>query len=87
MSRSLQATRSPQATQSMADRSQAALTRRALLAGLAAAPLAACGIRGPNKRPEDSDPAYPRTYPPPDSVRPEGRRAPQEPAEGEQDGQ
>ena len=71
----------------MADRSVAALTRRALLAGVAAAPLAACGIRGPNKRPEDSDPAYPRTYPPPDSVRPEGRRAPQEPAEGEQDGQ
>ncbi|MDZ7712188.1 MAG: hypothetical protein U5L06_03275 [Rhodovibrio sp.] len=54
----------------------AALTRRALLAGLAAAPLAACGIRGPNKRPEDSDSAYPRSYPPPDSVVPEGRARP-----------
>jgi predicted small lipoprotein YifL len=86
MSRSLQATRSL-VYRALPARSQAALTRRALLAGLAAAPLAACGIRGPNKRPEDSDPAYPRTYPPPDSVRPEGRRAPQEPAEGEQDGQ
>jgi hypothetical protein len=68
-------------------RSIPGLTRRTLLAGLAATPLAACGIRGPNKRPEDSDPAYPRTYPPPDSVRPEGRRAPQDPAEREQDGQ
>jgi hypothetical protein len=65
-------------------RSTPGLTRRTLLAGLAAAPLAACGIRGPNKRPEDSDPAYPRTYPPPDSVRPEGRRAPDR-AEDEQD--
>ena len=76
--------RSPQAYGSMAT-----LTRRALVAGLAAAPLAACGIRGPNKRPEDSDPAYPRDYPPPDSVVPEGRRAPdtREPNKGEQDGQ
>jgi len=67
----------------------ATLTRRALVAGLAAAPLAACGIRGPNKRPEDADPAYPRTYPPADSVTPEGRRPPDppEPAEGERDGQ
>ena len=75
--------RSPQAY-----RATPALTRRALVAGLAAAPLAACGIRGPNKRPEDSDPAYPRTYPPPDSVVPQGRRAPDtpDPDTGEQDG-
>ena len=67
----------------------ACLTRRALMAGLAAAPLTACGIKGPNKRPPDGDPAYPRTYPPADSVRPEGRRAPEPPdtPEGEQDGQ
>jgi hypothetical protein len=51
-------------------RSAAQLSRRALLAGLAAAPLAACGIRGPNRPPENADPAYPRAYPPPDSVRP-----------------
>jgi uncharacterized lipoprotein len=57
-------------------RAKTRLTRRALLAGLAAAPLAACGIRGPNKRPDDTDPAYPRQYPPPDSVLPEGARAP-----------
>ncbi len=70
-------------------RTTAALTRRALLAGLMATPLAACGIRGPNKRPDDGDPAYPRRYPPPDSVVPEGRRAPNppEPDAGEQDGQ
>jgi hypothetical protein len=51
-------------------RSAAQLTRRALLTGLAAAPLAACGIRGPNRPPENADPDYPRTYPPRDSVRP-----------------
>jgi predicted small lipoprotein YifL len=70
-------------------RATAALTRRALVAGLAAAPLAACGIRGPNKRPDDSDAAYPRTYPPPDSVVPEGRRGSdtRQRTEGEQDGQ
>jgi hypothetical protein len=75
-------------SRSLASRPIAALSRRALVAGLAAAPLAACGIRGPNKRPEDSDPAYPRTYPPPDSVVPEGRRAPNtpDPDTGEQDG-
>jgi predicted small lipoprotein YifL len=68
-------------------RATARLTRRALAAGLAVAPLAACGIRGPNKRPEDADPAYPRTYPPPDSVRPEGRRPPDtaDRPDGEQD--
>ncbi|MBK1697081.1 hypothetical protein [Rhodovibrio salinarum] len=64
---------------------RAPLTRRALLTTLAAAPLAACGIRGPNKAPENADPAYPRRYPPTESVVPENRRAPNppEPQEGE----
>jgi hypothetical protein len=65
------------------------LTRRALVLGLAAAPVGACGIKGPNRRPQDADPAYPRTYPPADSVVPEDRRPPDpaEPEAGEQDGQ
>ena len=70
-------------------RSNARLTRRALVAGLAAAPLTACGIQGPNRPPADADPAYPRTYPPAGSVVPESRRAPGSETSdaGEQDGQ
>lgn len=51
--------------------------RRGLLVAVAGLSLAACGIQGPNKPPEDADPASPRTYPPPESVQPEGLRAPE----------
>jgi len=50
-----------------------ALTRRALLLALAAAPLAACGLEGPPRPPEGEEERYrlrERKYPAPETVRP-----------------
>jgi hypothetical protein len=62
------------------------ITRRGLFVAAVGLSVAACGIQGPNKPPKDADPDYPRSYPPPESVRPEGLRPPQPPDAGDSDG-
>lgn len=61
-------------------------TRRALLLGAGALALAGCGVKGPPMRPPEGDPDYPRTYPPPDTVRPDALGADTSDTDGAEDG-
>jgi hypothetical protein len=61
-------------------------SRRALLLGVGALVLTGCGVKGPPRRPPQGDPDYPRTYPPPDTVRPEALGADSSETDGAEEG-